>query len=100
MFRKITLFSVVLALIVSVFGCYIRLSDALQGCPSWAECYGNVVISDKYDQKLPLILEQVFALFDAGKDMLYRYLMASLVLLIVVLVYLAGAGKTVVYRQY
>ena len=93
MFRKVTLFSVVLALIVSVFGCYVRLSDALQGCPGWAECYGSVVISDKYDQKLPLMLEQIFALFDAGKDMLYRYLIAGLVLLISMLGVLGWCGK-------
>ncbi|MDP2901960.1 MAG: signal recognition particle-docking protein FtsY [Methylovulum sp.] len=92
MFRKITLFSVVLALIVSVFGCYMRLSDALPGCPDWAECYGDVVISDKHYQKLPLVLEQISALFDAGKNMLYRYLIAGLALLILVLGVLGWRG--------
>ncbi|MDD5412024.1 MAG: COX15/CtaA family protein, partial [Methylobacter sp.] len=40
MFRKITLFSVVLALIVIVLGSYVRSSGAGLGCPDWPGCYG------------------------------------------------------------
>ncbi|MDD5274606.1 MAG: signal recognition particle-docking protein FtsY [Methylovulum sp.] len=78
MFRKITLFSVVLALVISVLGCYIGLSDALLGCPDWADCYGKIIISDKHSEKLSPMLEQAYVLFDANKSVLYRYLVAGL----------------------
>jgi len=45
MFRKTTLFTLVLALIVIVFSATVRLSDASVGCPDWTGwpgCYGEV----------------------------------------------------------
>ncbi|MFU8789028.1 MAG: signal recognition particle-docking protein FtsY [Methylobacter sp.] len=97
MFRKITLFSVVLALIVSVLSCYMRLSDAQLGCPDWADCYGKTVISDKGYEKLPVAVEQAFAFFDAGKDMLYRCLIAGLGLSVLALHALGWREKS--YRS-
>ncbi len=44
MFRRTTLFTLVLALIVIVFGATVRLSDAGTGCPDWTGwpgCYGE-----------------------------------------------------------
>ncbi len=45
MFRKTTLFTLVLALIIIVFSTTVRLSDASAGCPEWTGwpgCYGEV----------------------------------------------------------
>ncbi len=85
MFRKITLFSVVLALVISVLGYYIRLTDALLGCPDWADCYGKTIISDKPYEKIWPMLEQAYVLFDANKSLLYGYLVAGLGLLVLLL---------------
>ena len=35
---------VVLALIVIVFGAYVRLTDAGLGCPDWPGCYGWLLV--------------------------------------------------------
>jgi fused signal recognition particle receptor len=46
MFRKTTLLTLILALIVIVFGSAVRLSDAGLGCPDWTGwpgCYGEAV---------------------------------------------------------
>lgn len=45
MFRKITLFTLVLALIVVIFSSTVRLSDIGTGCPEWSGwpgCYGEI----------------------------------------------------------
>jgi len=45
MFRKTTLFTLVLALIIIVFSTTVRLSDAAIGCPDWTGwpgCYGEI----------------------------------------------------------
>ncbi len=97
MFRKITQFSVVFALLISMLGCYVRLSDALSGCPDWADCYGKIIISDKSYEKLPPMLEQAYVLFDANKNVLYRYLVAGLGVLILLLVALGWRGQS--YRR-
>jgi len=46
MFRKTTLFTLILALIVIIFGSAVRLSDAGLGCPDWTGwpgCFGEPV---------------------------------------------------------
>lgn len=40
-FHRLAWAAVVLALCVSVFGAYVRLSDAGLGCPDWPTCYGK-----------------------------------------------------------
>lgn len=81
MFRKITLFSVVLAFIVVVFGSYVRLSGAGLGCPDWPGCYGQLIISDIADFKAQAALafpDQPLDITKAWKEMSHRYLMAIL----------------------
>jgi len=49
MFRKTTLYTLVLALIVIVFSSTVRLSDVAAGCPEWTGwpgCYGEVSTVD------------------------------------------------------
>jgi len=88
MFRKITLFSVVLALIVIVSGSYVRLSGAQLSCPDWPGCYGQVIVSDSIDfkEQAGLIFpDQVPDIANAVKEMSHRYLEAALGLLFVFL---------------
>lgn len=81
MFKKITLFSVVLALIVIVVGSYVRLSGAGLGCPDWPGCYGQAIVSDHADfktQAAEAFPGQAPDIAKAWKEMSHRYLAASL----------------------
>jgi fused signal recognition particle receptor len=97
MYRKIALFGVFLALIVIVFGAYVRLSDAGLGCPDWPGCYGKAVIADtpdfkaEADQAFP---EHPFEHAKAWKEMTHRYLAAGLGLVILLLAILSPWVKT------
>ncbi len=81
MFRKLAIFSAVLALLVIILGSYVRLSDAGLGCPDWPGCYGQPVISNGADfkadteQKFP---ESPLNIEKAWKEMTHRYAAALL----------------------
>lgn len=97
MYRKIALFGVFLALIVIVFGAYVRLSDVGLGCPDWPGCYGRAVIADtpdfkaEADQAFP---EHPFDPAKAWKEMTHRYLAAGLGLVVLLLAILSPWVKT------
>lgn len=81
MFKKITLFSVVLALIVIVVGSYVRLSGAGLGCPDWPGCYGQAIVSDHPNfkaQAAEAFPGQTPDIAKAWKEMGHRYLAATL----------------------
>lgn len=85
MFRKLTGFSVVLALVVIVLGSYIRVFDAQLDCRDGLDCYGKIAISDKVYSEFPAEwaqIQQTFDLFNANKELIYRSLEAVLGLLI------------------
>ena len=97
MFKKITFFSVVLALIVVIVGSYVRLSGAGLGCPDWPGCYGQVIpfdfaLSDHADFK-----ERAAKVFPGEtpditkiwKEMSHRYLGAILGMTILLLALLS-----------
>jgi len=92
MFRKITLFSVVLALIVIVAGSYVRLSGAGLGCPDWPGCYGQAIVSEQADFKA-LATEafpgQTPDIEKASKEMSHRYLAGTLGLTVLLLALLS-----------
>jgi fused signal recognition particle receptor len=97
MYRKIALFGVFLALIVIVFGAYVRLSDAGLGCPDWPGCYGKAVISDRPDFKAEAdqaFPDYPFEYAKAWKEMTHRYLVAGLGLVILLLAVLSPWVKT------
>lgn len=96
MFRKITLFSAVLALIVTVLGAFIHLSDMGLGCPDWPGCYGQAVISADEDFKAQAELafpDYPLDIANAWKEMGHRYLTATLGLFILLLSVLAWHEK-------
>ncbi|MDD5577811.1 MAG: signal recognition particle-docking protein FtsY [Methylobacter sp.] len=96
MFRKITLFSVVLAFIVAVFGSYVRLSGAGLGCPDWPGCYGQLIISNSADFKAQAALafpDHPFDITNVWKEMGYRYLVAILDIAILLLGLLSWREK-------
>ncbi len=92
MFKKVTLFSVVLALIVIVAGSYVRLTGAGLGCPDWPGCYGQAVVSDHADfkaQAAKAFPGQAFDIAKAWKEMSHRYLAATLGVAILLLTLLS-----------
>lgn len=96
MFRKITLFSAVLALIVILLEAYVRLSGAGLGCPDWPGCYGQFMISDDADfksQAAQAFPDKPLDTVRAWKQMSYRYLSAFLGVLIVLLALMAWRQK-------
>ncbi len=92
MFRKITLFSGILALIVIIAGSYVRLSGAGLGCPDWPGCYGQAIVSDHADfitQAAKAFPGQTPDITKARKAMSHRYLAAFLALTILLLAMLS-----------
>lgn len=92
MFRKITFFSVVLALIVVVVGSYVRLSGAGLGCPDWPGCYGQAVVSDQADfiaKAVEAFPGQIPDIAKAWKEMSHRYLAATLGMTVLLLALLS-----------
>lgn len=96
MFRKITLFSVVLALIVIVLGSYVRLSGAGLGCPDWPGCYGQAVVSDQAEfkaQAAEAFPDQPLDITKAWKEMTHRYLAAALGIIVLFLALVSWREK-------
>ena len=97
MYRKLVLFGLFLALVVIVFGAYVRLSDAGLGCPDWPGCYGKAMISEapefkaEADRSFP---ERPFEHDKAWKEMTHRYLAAGLGLIVPLLAVLSPWVKT------
>lgn len=96
MFRKATLFTLVLALIVIVLGSYVRLSDAGLGCPDWPGCYGKAIISGDAEFKTQadaLFPESPLNINKAWKEMSHRYVAGFLGVLILILALTAWTQK-------
>ncbi|MFK7814728.1 MAG: heme A synthase [Gammaproteobacteria bacterium] len=89
MFRKIALFSVLLALVVVVLGAYVRLSHAGLGCPDWPGCYGHLVgvpeSLSEIDSANETYPQRAVESDKAWKEVIHRYFAAVLGLLILLL---------------
>jgi fused signal recognition particle receptor len=96
MFRKITLLSVVLALIVIALGADLRLSGAAMACPDWPGCYGQFIIGNEADFRNRAALAFPGQPLDIGKAwvvMSHRYLMAVLGMIVILLGLLSWREK-------
>lgn len=96
MFRKITLYTLVLALIVLVLSAYVRSSAIGLGCPDWPTCYGQALVSgdmESITQAQESFPNSPFNLIRAWKEMAYRYLVGLLGILVLFLTLLSYFQK-------
>jgi heme a synthase len=88
LFHHFNLASLILCLVVIVFGAYVRLSDAGLGCPDWPGCYGHLTIPQaehevvRAEQAFP---ERPVEAPKAWKEMIHRYLASTLGFMILVM---------------
>ena len=85
-FRRLCLVGTVLAFCVIVLGAYVRLSHAGLGCPDWPGCYGHLTVGEAVEnahianQQYP---HRPLEADKAIKEMVHRYLAATLGLVII-----------------
>jgi heme a synthase len=92
LYRALSWMLPALALLVIVFGAYVRLSDAGLGCPDWPGCYGRLSVpQDVADVHLqqPDWATRPLEAGKAWREMIHRYLASALGLGIVVLAWMA-----------
>jgi cytochrome c oxidase assembly protein subunit 15 len=80
-FRRLALAGALLAAAVVVLGAWVRLTDAGLGCPDWPGCYGHI-----YPQSSHVAPQTSGQFSKALHEMIHRYFVASLGLVITVLV--------------
>lgn len=82
----------VLALVVVVFGAYVRLTDAGLGCPDWPGCYGELTVPSEAagaHERDPDWADRPLEAGKAWREMIHRYLASLLGLGIVVMAVVA-----------
>ena len=96
LFRALSLILPALALLVIVFGAFVRLTDAGLGCPDWPGCYGRMLVpegmsdihlDDARWQARPLEIGK------AWREMVHRYLAGILGLGICAMAAVANAAR-------
>ena len=84
-FSRLCVVATVLALVVVVFGAYVRLSHAGLSCPDWPGCYGQLLVPEhpaEVSRANEVYPERPVDVPRAWKEMVHRYLAAALGLLI------------------
>jgi heme a synthase len=95
-FRRLALVATLLALCVVILGAYVRLSDSGLGCPDWPGCYGLIDVPRTAEQIAAAnaaFPERPVEIDKAWKEMIHRYLAATLGLLIIALAWLAWRNR-------
>ena len=91
MFRKLTLFGALLALVVTLFGAYISQSNAGVACQAWPECYSKIYIG--YSHPFQSHAEDLFPEHKGWEVELGKYLLLTLGGLALIMLPLAWLQK-------
>src|SRR3954468_19192005 len=95
-FRRLCLLGTIIAFCVIVLGAYVRLNHAGLGCPDWPGCYGHLTVGKAVEhaqianQQYP---DRPLEADKALKEMVHRYLAATLGLVIIALAVLAWINR-------
>jgi len=84
---RLNLIGALLALLIVSVGAYVRLSDAGLGCPDWPGCYGQIVVPKSVDEIHPDFGTPNLEPAKAWKEMMHRYLVPPMSLLILFLAF-------------
>lgn len=85
LFKRISLFAMLLAWCVVVLGAYVRLTDAGLGCPDWPGCYGSMTVPESeqaIESAQQAYPDKPVDVGRAWREMAHRYLAGTLGLLI------------------
>ena len=96
LFKKITLFTTIMAFCLIVLGAYVRPSDAGLGCPDWPGCFGTLTVPESQlaiERAQHTFPDQAIENGKAWKEMVHRYVAGLLGLLILSIGYLAYRNK-------
>jgi Uncharacterized protein required for cytochrome oxidase assembly len=95
-FRRLCLLGTIIAFCVIVLGAYVRLSNAGLGCPDWPGCYGHLTVGQAVEnahivnQRFP---DRPLEADKAIKEMVHRYLAATLGIVIIAVAAFAWANR-------
>src|SRR5512141_1166987 len=91
-FSRLATITAILALVVVVFGAFVRLSNAGLSCPDWPTCYGRATWPTQAHEiaQANASFERAVETHKAWREQLHRHLAASLGLLILVLALVAA----------